>query len=176
MSGVVKMENRIDKLEYESKSTQRRLDEFNAVMSEISRSTASICDSQKSIALTLEKVNDTMERFRDFEVRTETERKTEREHRDRLDRRVDDFQRDLTNSRKDFDESIDRVYSSVRKIDKTCIKNFNDLDKRLDVKTNVDDVKQANTTKVIDIRGERLWKGLFWVMCFLIAAVYGLTK
>lgn len=176
MNDVVQMNTRLSQLENDSSSIKAKMDTMNGTQQAIAESLALMAVAQENVAVTLGKVNETMERFRDFEVRTETERKNERDHRDRLDRRVDDMQRDLMNTRKDFEEGIDRVYSSIRKVDKTCIQNYNDLDKRLDVKTNVDDIKQENTIKTIDLRGDRLWKVVFWFITFLMVVVYGVYK
>jgi len=171
-------DNRLVLLESESATLKDEVSKLSDVQISIASSLAELSSSNTSIVSTLEKVNTTMERFRDFEVVTETERKSEREHRDRLDRRVDEYQRDLTNTRRDCEEGFDKVYASQRKseirladkindLDKKHTEKISDLDKRLEVKTGVDNVKHKTTEKTIKVRGDRMWKIGFWLMAAL---------
>lgn len=153
--------SRIKLLEKESRSTKKKIDAMDKSQTGISSSLKSLAESQALMSEILAGISNMLGSFKEFEIRTSIEKLSESEHRDRIDKRIDSAESNHASLKNKIDADLDKVYSCIRKIDKA-----------LAVKTGTDDIKQTGLQRTFEVRGERVYKGLFWLMTGMASLLF----
>lgn len=151
------IDDRLKQLESNHERHKERLDAVDKALHEISMSTAAMSRTQEIISQTLIKVNDNINAFRTFEIRTQSNCITEREKRDVLTTAV----AKLTEN---TDKEFNIVHSSLRKQKEVSSEKFH----AIDVKLAVESVEQGSIKQTLDLSGVRIWRVMTAVLASAI--------
>jgi len=180
-NNVVEINRRLGKLEAVSDETKTSIASIDRSQLSVADTLRSVDKNQATVAKTMSRLNENMDDFRDFQVQTQTERKADLIHREKMDERLDGLSKDIRNARSDFSGELGEAYAHSRnsdeklrdkleEIDRQSLSRYNDIDKKLSVKTGIDLLKQETTKNTLTWWGDRGWKVAFFVACAIFSA------
>lgn len=108
----------------EKEVMKQRLDRIESQLADNSRSNLALVTAVTKITVSMEGVSEAITEIknslielRKFEAKAEEQRKSELEHRDRLDRRIDHVQREVAEAIKEIDMERNRVWHKIRDLE-----------------------------------------------------------
>jgi hypothetical protein len=150
-------EKRLSTLEQEFKESQITTGQ---AIAKISAAIETISETNKEIARSVSEM-------RADAAAAEQHRLNEKDHRDRIDRRVDDIAKDFIDLQKAIDKNTDKIYNRVREVEEKV--------NALDTKQAVAESRDTTADRSIQSIQAKAWQAVFWIITLvggLIAANY----
>lgn len=162
-------DEKVKALEAEVNGIKDKQDNIYRLQTTIAETLAANAVTQKQIADTLVKMEMAIEEGRDFQIRAEEARKADNDHRSRLDRRMDNIQRDMARSSEEHKAELDKLWDHARRSDRENLEKVHALETKLATGS----VHINQNKDLMKDFGVKSWQIIFWVITFLIAFMMG---